>query len=318
MKRVTFFIMASLLSVMLVSATAPATGLTFAGNKASILTIAPNVAFSPTQMTIESWVNYQQLNGGGYILSTEDGDAGNSGFSLRLYGTKLQFAIGDGTGNWPGINSSADIVTNTWFHVTITYSGTQMTMYINGVQDATAAVVTPMAVSPEIITFGDSPAWTGRNFAGQLSDFRFWNTVRTPAQITADMTSTLTGTEAGLVADWKMNKGAGTTAADATGAYNLTIPSAVTWFGVINSVNQVLKSSDIQTKVFGNTIEVSNKTKGSIQLSVYSVTGQKVIGGFVSAGNTFQKQLTNPKGSYILKCTSEDGSVYATKFIIAE
>jgi hypothetical protein len=319
MKKITFFILASLISVMFVSA-APTTGLKFINDKSSIMTIAPTAAFSPAQFTIEVWVNYHTLNGNGYILSTEGWNPKNHGFSLRLAGSNknFNFSIGDGSG-WPGIDSSTPIVTDTWYHLAVTCTATQMTLYVNGVQDATAAIVTPMVASTEIITLGDSPAWSGRNFDGQMSDLRFWNVVRTPAQITADMTSTLKGTETGLVADWKMNEGKGTTAADATGKYNLTIPTAITWFGTVSGINPVLNNSaEIETVVYGRTIEVSNNSKGNVKLAIYSVNGQKVLEDFVASGNKFQKQLTNPKGAYILTSVAKDGSTYAKKFIITE
>ena len=317
MKKITFFIFASLFSIMFVSA-APSTGLKFINDKASIMTIAPNAAFSPTQFTIEVWVNYHALTGGGYILSTEGWSPSNHGFSLRLFGNKFQFAIGDGS-NWPGINSSTDITTDSWFHAAVTYTGTQMTLYINGVQDATAAVVTPMAASTETITFGDSPAWSGRGFDGQMADLRFWNVVRTPAQIVTDMTSVLAGTETGLVADWKMNEGTGTTAADATGTYNLTVPATITWFGTVAGINPVLNnSSEIVTVVSGRTLEVSNNSNGKVKFAIYSVNGQKILEDYVVAGNKLQKQLTSPKGAYILKSVAEDGSSSAKKFIITE
>jgi hypothetical protein len=319
MKRITFFVFASLFSVMIVSA-APTTGLKFLNDKASIMTIAPNAAFSPAEFTIEVWANYHTLTGGGYILSTEGWNPTNHGFSLRLAGSNknFNFSIGDGSG-WPGIDSSTPITTDTWYHLAVTCTATQMTLYVNGVQDATAAIVTPMVASTEIITFGDSPAWSGRGFDGQMSDLRFWNVVRTPAQIVADMTSTLKGTETGLVADWKMNEGTGTTAADATGTYNLTIPAIITWFGTVAGINPVLNNSaDIKTVVYGRTLEVSNNSRGNVKLAIYSVNGQKVLEDFVIAGNKLQKQLTSPKGAYILKSVAEDGSTNAQKFIITE
>jgi hypothetical protein len=319
MKKITFFILASIISVMFVSA-APTTGLKFINDKASIMTIAPNAAFSPSQFTIEVWANYHALTGGGYILSTEGWNPSNHGFSLRLAGSNANFNFSIGVGNnWPGIDSSTPITTDTWYHLAVTCTATQMTMYVNGVQDATAAIVTPMTASTETITFGDSPAWSGRNFDGQMSDLRFWNVVRTPAQIVADMTSTLTGSETGLVADWKMNEGKGTTAADATGTYNLTIPAAITWFGTVAGINPVLNNSaDIKSIISGRTLEVSNNTKGIVKIAIYSVNGQKVLEDIVASGNKLQKQLTNAKGVYILKSVAEDGTTNAQKFIITE
>jgi len=317
MKKITSFLFATLLSVMFVSA-APTTGLQFPGDNLSIMTIAPNAVFSPAQFTLEVWANYQVLNGGGYILSTEGYVDGNHGFSLRLSGNKLNFSIGDGV-EWPGINSSADITLNTWFHVAVTCTATEMVLYINGVQDATRTISLPMKASTEIITLGNSPAWPNRPFNGQIADLRFWNVVRTPEQITADMTNTLTGTEAGLVADWKMNAGIGTTAVDATGTFNLTIPASITWFGLVAGVNAVTNNSlDIASTVYGRNLEVTNNTKGIAQLAVYSVTGQKIMEDVVASGATIQKQLTNTKGAYILKSVAADGSSSSKKFIIAE
>ncbi|HEY6913386.1 MAG TPA: Ig-like domain-containing protein, partial [Paludibacter sp.] len=166
---------------------------------------------------------------GGYIISTEGGSPTNHGYSLRLSGSKLQFSFGDGSG-WPGITTSTDIVPKTWFHAAVTYSGTQVTMYINGVQAATAIVATPMVASPDNVILGDSPTWTNRCFNGIMSDFRFWNVVRTQTDIATDMTNSLTGTETGLVAGWKMNEGTGTSVADVKAVFPITISSNVAWY----------------------------------------------------------------------------------------
>lgn len=319
MKKITSFIFATLLSVMFVSA-APTTGLKFINDKASIMTVAPNAAFSPTEFTIEVWANYHALTGGGYILSTEGWNPTNHGFSLRLAGSNanFNFSIGDGSG-WPGIDSSTPIAIDTWYHLAVTCTATEMILYVNGVQDASKTFTAPMVASTELITLGDSPAWSGRGFDGQMSDLRFWNVVRTPEQITADMTNSLTGTEAGLVANWKMNAGTGATAVDATGTYDLTIPAAITWFGTVAGVNTVYNNSlDIASTIYGRNLAVTNNTKENAQFAVYSVTGQKIMEDVVASGATIQKQLTNAKGAYILKSVAADGSSSSKKFIIAE
>jgi len=321
MKKVTSFIFAALLSGMFVSA-APTTGLQFSGAATSIIELGVQPSFSPTQITLESWVNYQTLNGGGYIISTEGGTPDNHGFSLRLFGDKLEFAIGYGA-DWPAIQSSNPIITNQWFHVAVVYTGTELKMYINGVQDLTAVITKPitsaMTVSTEKLTIGESPAWTGRRFIGQLGDLRFWNVVRTPAEIASDMTSTLVGTEAGLVAGWKMNEGAGTNVADITGVLNITKPADVAWFGVVAGLNTVTNNSlNIASAIYGRNLSITNNTNGNAQFAVYSVTGQKIMEDVVASGATSQKQLTNAKGAYILKTVAADGSSSSKKFIIAE
>lgn len=315
MKKIYSFLVVSLFSVMLLSA-APTTGLQFSGVSTSIIALESQAAFSPTQFTLEVWANYTVLNGGGYILSTEGWNPSNHGFSLRLNGNKLNFSIGDGSG-WPGINSSADITPNTWFHAAVTCTATEMKMYINGVQDATATLTSPMVASTARIVLGESPTWTGRLFNGKMAELRFWNVAKTQTEIAADMTSTLTGTETGLVVGWKMNEGVGATVADVTGVYNLTKTADVAWFGPVAGVESVGGNTiNVESAIYGHTLEVANKTNGKLQLAIFSITGQKVMEDIVKTGTKFQKQLTNISGSYILKCTAEDGSVYAKRFII--
>jgi len=299
MKKIFSFLLASLFSVMLLSA-APTNGLLFSGNTSSIINLGPQPAFSPTQFTMEVWVNYQVLNGGGYIISTEGATPSNHGYSLRLSGNKLQFAFGDGSG-WPGITSSADIVTKTWFHVAITYSGTQVKMFINGVQDATAAVTTPMVASPEKVIFGDSPSWTNRCFNGIISDFRFWNVVREQTDIAADMTSSLAGTEAGLVAGWKMNEGSGTTVADVKATFPITIASNVAWYPATamtvtgNAISTIEGTSQLSATINGNLAAANGVTWSVNNPNIATVSST----GLLTANNN---------GTVTVTATSKDGS----------
>lgn len=306
MKKIYSFLIASLFSVMLVSA-APTTGLQFSGTATSIIALDPQPAFSPTEFTVEVWVNYQALNGGGYIISTEGWSPTNHGFSLRLNGNKLNFAIGEGT-NWVDINSSADITTNTWFHAAVTCSATEMKMFINGVEDATKTITAPMAVSTDKITLGDSPAWPGRLFIGKMGDLRFWNVARTQAEIAADMTSQLTGTESGLVAGWKMNEGTGTAVADVKGAYNITKPADVSWFvpsideeiTIIEPTKGLIFNGQANSLVdLGNNAAITSPAEFTLeaQVNFTSLTGGYILAseGWGTGGMGFALRIDNSK-----------------------
>lgn len=316
MKKIYSFLVVSLFSVMLLSA-APTTGLQFSGASTSYIDCGANSAFAPAQFTIEVWAYYESTSGG-YIISNEgwDGANGSQGFSLRTSGSKIEIALGANTG-WPSLKSTTDISLNTWMHITATYSGSELKLYVNGVEDATAAVTTPMVASNQSLCIGEGSMWKDRRFTGKISDLRLWNVAKTQAEIAVDMTSALTGIEAGLVAGWKMNEGVGATVADITGVYNLTKPDEVAWFGPVAGVESVGGNViNIESAINGRTLEVANNTNGKLQLAVYTPTGQKVLEDVVKTGAKFQKQLTNISGSYILKCTAEDGSVYAKRFIV--
>lgn len=314
MKKIYSFLVASLFSVMLLSA-APTTGLQFSGVSTSYINCGVDNAFAPAQFTVEVWAYYESTSGG-YIISNEGWVGANQGFSLRTSGSKIEIALGANT-SWPSLKSTTDISLNTWMHIAATYSGTDLKLYVNGVEDATAAVTTPMVASAQSLCIGEGSMWKDRRFTGKMSDLHFWSVVKTQAEIAADMTSTLTGIEEGLIAGWKMNEGTGTAIADVTGNHNLTKPADVAWFGPVAGVESVGGNViNVESAIHGRTLEVANNTNGKLQLAVYTITGQKVLEDVVKTGAKFQEQLTNISGSYILKCTAEDGSVFAKRFII--
>jgi hypothetical protein len=319
MKKFYSFLIASLFSVMLVTA-APTTGLQFSGIATSYIDLGQQTAFNSTQFTIEAWVNFQSLTGA-YIISTEGSAAasgGNQGFVLRVTGTKLQLSLGANNA-WPNLNSTTDILVNTWYHVAATYSGTEINLYINGVLDASTTITTPMVTSVQNLCIGEGSMWKNRLFIGKMADLRFWNVVLSATDIAGSMSTSLTGKEAGLVADWKMNEGAGAVVADATGTYNITKSADVAWFDLGAGVNPVYKnSSNIESVFSGRTLSVTNKTTARLHLTIYSISGQQIMTESVNAGNKFEKQLSYQRGSYILNCVSEDGSTYTEKIIISE
>jgi hypothetical protein len=57
-------------------------------------------------------------------------------------------------------------------------------------------------------------------FQGNIADVRFWNIVRTPAEIAADKDKQLTGSEPGLVGYWKLNEPSGETVFDSSVNHN--------------------------------------------------------------------------------------------------
>lgn len=303
MKKFYSFLVASFLCMMLVSAT-PTTGLQFSGVATSYIDLGQQAAFSPAQFTIEVWVNYQSLSGG-YIISNEGWTPTNHGYSFRTFGSKLEFAYGEGA-NWHALQSTSDIPLNTWFHAAVTYSGTDVTLYMNGVAEATASITTPMVATTQNTSIGEGSAWKGRLFVGQMSDLRIWNVAHTPAEITADMTSSLDGTETGLVADWKMNEGTGTVVADVTGIYPITKPADVAWF-IPTTDQEITVNEPTKGLVFngqpnslvdlGNNAAITSPAEFTIEALAYftSTTGGYVLAseGWGTGAQGFALRIDN-------------------------
>ncbi len=105
------------------------------------------------------------------------------------------------------------LVPGQWYHLTYTYNGTTITIYVNGVKKATANVTggprpTIIAAnSPTRLGMSRNSEWTAtdlRSMHGNLKDVRFWNRALTEAEVNTYMDKNLTSAENGLVAYWPL------------------------------------------------------------------------------------------------------------------
>ena len=76
-----------------------------------------------------------------------------------------------------------------WTHVALTYDGSLLRLYVNGVQAASANV-------SGAIQSSSSPLWIGgnqydENFVGLIDDVRVYNRALTQAEIQTDMATPL-------------------------------------------------------------------------------------------------------------------------------
>ncbi len=116
-----------------------------------------------------------------------------------------------------GIISSTRFNTNQWYTISLTYDGSALTMYVNGIKDA-ALSASGVAVNFQRFELGMS--WTGyrssQYFNGRISEVRVWNR----ALSSSELQNALCGVDPqsnGLVAYWKLNEGSGHIFTDATG-----------------------------------------------------------------------------------------------------
>jgi hypothetical protein len=103
-----------------------------------------------------------------------------------------------------------------WVHFAMTWNGTAVQGYVNGVLKATktsSTSQTTLMTGASPLTIGGYPS-ENAYFAGLIDEFRVWNVARSASDIMSTMKKTLTGTEPGLVGYWQFNESSGTTAAD--------------------------------------------------------------------------------------------------------
>jgi len=119
----------------------------------------------------------------------------------------------DDSRNFLGIDSAAA----QWVHIAMTWDGTALRTYVNGVVRITTAATsatTMLATRAGPLIIGCNPE-NSACFNGWFDELRVWNVARTDQQIMASYNHPLVGNEAGLVGYWKFDDAPGSaTAAD--------------------------------------------------------------------------------------------------------
>ena len=190
---------------------------------------------SITAITIEAWIYHDLLpvdEVQRYVtISPEVAVLRYDGSS---YGgpDELHFYIKGSNGDLYSLRVDNVLTTSTWIHVTGTYDGTDMKLYLNGNMIASTTPANGLYEPDGNFSFSSSST----PFYGKIDEVRIWNTARSQQQIREDMHLTLEGTETDLINYWQFNEGSGTTVSDAVGGctgtmYNMTqgswVPSTI-------------------------------------------------------------------------------------------
>lgn len=322
MKKI-FTLCASALFVLGASAADPTGGLNFDGNDGSFLDLGDasqiEAITAPQALTVETWVKYNAVPSGctGYIICNETD--GNGGWMLR-HETGLEINIGS-NGGWVGAKSGVTPEAGVWYHIAGVYDANALTLalYLNGAEAvAPTTLAAAMGPATQNLRIAEGTAWAGRRLNGTLSDLRIWSVAKDAAAVAADMTNSLTGSEAGLVANWKMNEGTGTEIKDTKtdGPFTTYIPDGVagiTWEGTFSGV-EAASAAKVDAFVNGKTLNVTNGGETTLTFTIYNVAGVKEFEGSVKAGASFA-QVLNLNGVAILKGVTENGKTISQKLV---
>lgn len=173
------------------------TGLAFDGSNDRAVARAYSSALNLTgrSLTLSAWI-YPRSNSGWQMIVLKPAHASHTSpyFDWSMHRET-------GTGRIVGFlgcdakqrTSNATTPLNTWTHVAITYDGTNLRHYINGVLDrATPLTCAVVNTSSQPIRIGANGG-NGEVFNGSIDDVRVYNRVLTAQEIAADMTVALGG-----------------------------------------------------------------------------------------------------------------------------
>lgn len=168
--------------------------------------------------TFEAWVQFESLpsSGNGVMIITKDD---YSAVANRAY----KFSLTNDTGTlklelrkgYSG-SSESELVDwtptiDTWYHVAVSRDGSSgdCVFYVNSIQQgatqAGATTALQNTSAPFAIGTHFDSATPAEFFDGLIDDVRVWDDVRTPTEISDNMSVELVGNEANLVGYWKLN-----------------------------------------------------------------------------------------------------------------
>ena len=166
-------------------------------------------------LSIEAWIH--PLDGGvsGVIVGKE----GEYLLSRFSDGT-IRWAVANANPGWTWNNTGYIVPTNQWTHLAVTYDNGVIKTYANGILANTyngSGLIGDADTERNNFTIG-ARQWPNisEHFTGTIDEVRIWNVPRTQADIQADMSNRLLGSEPGLVGYWNFDEGSGNAVLDKT------------------------------------------------------------------------------------------------------
>ena len=183
-------------------------------------------------------------------------------------------------------------ITDGWHHAALTRSGTTITLYLDGVQEATTNDYVNATPSGADAPFIIAPA-----FKGSLAEIRLWGAARTQKEIAAAMSYRLSGNETNLVGCWPMSEGSGMPTNIVTG---ISATESVSSMGYTIGYNQGNGTFSWLNETF--TLMDGDSTYGRLWLGAGSGGGLNSVSNvvYVSGEGTrlvCKSKSTNPVGS---------------------
>ncbi|MBB6459679.1 LamG domain-containing protein [Flammeovirga kamogawensis] len=164
----------------------------------------------PQNFTAEGWFRPENVTGNNFLFQFK---SSTEQLNLRLNNGILISWNGFAGNNTTG---STTINTNQWIHVALVRDGITTRIILNGtleVENTNSGGFTGETIS--VFLGAKSNTTTQSNFfTGKIDEFRVWNQVLTPAEITAAMNDQLIGDETNLLASYSMNELSGATIPD--------------------------------------------------------------------------------------------------------
>jgi len=263
MKKRFFYITFSILSIYTVEAQ-NSYSLDFDGEADYVEIIDESAMIANAdQMTLSGWIyprgpnadSWTQFDGFFGFRNEFDADF----YLLQLGNYKVEGRLRSGDGVFTIATVENSIISETWHHLALTYDGSNIILYIDGIEAGSTEASGQITNESVPLTIGRL-VFENTNFDldGQVDEVSLWNLALTEQAIQDYMYEDLTG-EAGLVGYWNFNEGSGETANDASGNENNGSIYGATWSTNVPFSGEVQCDSS-EVELWGECYSIENTT----------------------------------------------------------
>lgn len=191
----------------------------------TLVTISNTATLNQSVFSVAAWVKATTFGAATHLSNIFSKEGANSGYTLRAGLGQAQFVVGNGSTNAAATDPVATMRIGTWYHLTGTFDGSTITIYLNAVNKANQALVGYSASSANIM-IGENPTFPPRKWSGLIDEPIYCNTALSQTEINnLYFTGKL---PASAVSRWKCDEGSGTTVADSITS-NPGILTSGTW-----------------------------------------------------------------------------------------
>ncbi len=267
--------------------------------------------------TIEAWVKSESDDSAGYLVSKYDGLGGyeinlraDGGMDLKLDG------VTDGLYS----STTPDVTDMNWHHVVFIYNNSTPVgyMYIDNVYKNFLGWVggdIPSSLSTNTNNLCIGRESDGTNyFKGVINEIRIYNRVLSAGEIDYSYTYRTPQSRAGLVAWWKLDEGAGTSATDYSGNSNTGTITNGTWTqGAISYVKDPAKNYQDINYDFDNMPEFSGVKISTVDFDGSTITNSSSV-RFDSLGRPqVGNENLSADGTVVLTCGDQTLTITVIK-----
>jgi uncharacterized repeat protein (TIGR01451 family) len=221
----------------------PEPGLNFDGvNDAVRVPDAP--ALRPPSLTLEGWFLATVTSGARTFVAKGFGTQDWDSYVIWIDNGTLWAGVMDHTGRIDRLPFNWNSLPAGWHHVAMTFddAADDLRLFVDGVERGRMTSTLAIVYDAHPLTIGCDTSGTSYLYpmAGQAREVRLWNLARTPAEVQATMTASLTGGEAGLAGLWPLTEGAGRVANDLAGGHHGELINGASWLftGLVDLTNE--------------------------------------------------------------------------------